>query len=83
MLFAIESGWTIETWIIFALFVMFAVLSLICHGATYRNGITDGYGYSREPNCPGYRAAGEWLRSTMSHRWPELNDQPDEREKHQ
>jgi hypothetical protein len=40
--------------------------------AAYRNGVTDGYGYAKEPTCPGYKGAGEYLRSTMAHRWPEL-----------
>jgi hypothetical protein len=40
--------------------------------AAYRNGVTDGYGYAKEPGCPGYRHAGEYLRSHMAHRWPDL-----------
>lgn len=49
-------------------------------GAAYRNGVTDGFGYAMEPNCPGYRKAGEYLKKHMAHRWPELNDSelPDE-----
>lgn len=50
-------------------------LSFLNTWAAYRNGVTDGYGYSREPNCPGYAAAGEFLRKHLSHRWPELKDQ--------
>lgn len=42
--------------------------------AAYRNGVTDGYGYSREPTCPGYADAGRYLRTYMAHRWHELND---------
>lgn len=42
-------------------------------GAAYRNGVTDGYGYAKEPNCPGYAHAGEYLRRHMKHRWPELD----------
>ena len=42
----------------------------------YRNGVIDGYGYSREPNCPGYAFAGEYLRKTMAHRWMELQHEP-------
>lgn len=74
MLFALESGWTVETWVIFGLLVMFAVLSMFGIGAAYRNGVTDGYGYSKEPTCPGYKAAGEYLRRVMAHRWPELRN---------
>jgi hypothetical protein len=53
------------------------VLAVICFSvagqmASYRNGVTDGYGYAREPNSPGYQAAGKYLRETMRHRWPEL-----------
>lgn len=59
-------------WALFA--VLFAFLAI---PAAYRNGVTDGYGYAREPSCPGYKAAGEYLRNTMGHRWPELKDQPE------
>jgi len=52
------------------------VLSLLAVRAAYRNGVTDGYGFAKEPGCPGYRAAGEFLQATMSHRWPELSDAP-------
>ena len=38
----------------------------------YFNGAVDGYGYAKEPNCPGYKGAGEILRKSMAHRWPEL-----------
>jgi hypothetical protein len=48
------------------------VLGCLALHAAYRNGVTDGYGYSREPNCPGYAKAGEYLRNHMAHRWPEL-----------
>lgn len=53
---------------------LFVVLALIGHSAAYRNGVTDGYGYSKEPNCPGYARAGEFLRKYMKHRWRELGD---------
>lgn len=42
--------------------------------AAYRNGVTDGYGYSKEPTCPGYAKAGRFLRESMSHRWSELKE---------
>lgn len=42
--------------------------------AAYRNGVTDGYGFSREPTCPGYRVAGEYLTKHMLHRWPDMLD---------
>jgi hypothetical protein len=42
--------------------------------AAYRNGVTDGYGYAKEPTCPGYKVAGEFLKTHMAHRWPELKD---------
>ncbi len=74
MLLGIESGWTIETWVILCLFVMFATLSMFGTIAAYRNGVVDGYGYSKEPTCPGYRNAGDILKSTMCHRWAELRE---------
>lgn len=45
--------------------------------AAYRNGVTDGYGYSREPRNSGYKKAGRYLREHMSHRWPELRGKQD------
>lgn len=48
------------------------VLAFFGQSAAYQNGVTDGYGYSVEPNCPGYRHAGEFLKESMAHRWPEL-----------
>ncbi len=53
-------------------------LSLVSQGAAYRNGVTDGYGYSKEPTCSGYRRAGEYLKAVMAHRWPELLYEPHE-----
>ncbi len=51
------------------------VLMACAIAAAYRNGVTDGYGYAKEPNCPGYRAAGDYLKATMAHRWPELREE--------
>lgn len=64
---------TLEIVLLFVL-ILFVVLAVMGHGAAYRNGVTDGYGYSREPSCPGYRDAGEYLTKHMAHRWPELED---------
>ena len=37
----------------------------------YRNGVVDGYGYSREgPTCPGHERAERFLSKRMRHRWP-------------
>jgi hypothetical protein len=47
-------------------------LALIGQKSAYRNGVTDGYGYAREPHNPGYRKAGAYLRKHMGHRWGEL-----------
>jgi len=38
----------------------------------YYNGATDGYGFAKEPNNPGYKKAGRYLLRWMRHRWPEL-----------
>lgn len=49
------------------------VVGITLAGFAWRNGVTDGYGYAKEPDCPGYKAAGDYLKATMSHRWPELD----------
>ena len=54
------------------LLVVVVVLSVANSIAAYKNGCVDGYGFSREPNCPGYRNAGQYLKTTMKHRWHEL-----------
>lgn len=69
------TGWTVETWVLFGLMVVFSIIHAKCIRAAYTNGVTDGYGYSKEPSCPGYAAAGEYLRRHMSHRWSELKSQ--------
>lgn len=56
--------------IVSLLVLAFGLIALV--EAAYRSGVTDGYGYAREPNCPGYAKAGEYLKNTMSHRWPEI-----------
>lgn len=65
-----------EVWLMILL-VVSVIIGLSGVRAAYRNGVTDGYGYSREPNCPGYKLAGEYLKEYMAHRWPELLDEED------
>lgn len=60
--------------VLIAVLALFVLLATTGQRAAYRNGVTDGYGYSREPNNPGYEKAGEILRRDMSHRWPELSE---------
>ena len=55
---------------------MTLAIALVSILAAYENGVTDGYGYAKEPNCPGYKQAGEYLKKNMAHRWPELADEP-------
>ena len=62
------------TAIVFASVFALAVILAASNRAAYRNGVTDGYGYSREPLNPGYAAAGKYLRESMVHRWPDLHD---------
>lgn len=57
---------------IWALALWLGYRVLYALGSAYNNGVTDGYGYSREPKNPGYARAGKYLRKSMSHRWPEL-----------
>ena len=50
------------------------VLGSLAVRCAYLNGAVDGYGYSRDPGCPGYARAGAHLRKYMTHRWSELKD---------
>lgn len=56
--------------------VVLVVLILIayCQYCAYYNGVTDGYGYAKEPGHPGYERAGRYLRRWLTHRWPELKE---------
>jgi hypothetical protein len=60
---------TLEVVLIVVLVVV-VVLSIAGQAAAYNNGVTDGFGYSQEPTCPGYRRAGEYLERTHRYRWP-------------
>lgn len=51
-----------------------SILMIVGMKCAYRNGAVDGYGYAKEPNNPGHREAGEHLKRTMVHRWPDLLD---------
>ena len=55
--------------LISALFLLWALLSVIACAAAYRNGVNDGYGFSQEPWNPGYRKAGNYLRKHCRMRW--------------
>ena len=55
-------------------FAVCSVIAVVAQKAAYHNGVTDGFGYSREPHAKGYQEAGDYLRRYMGHRWPELND---------
>lgn len=57
------------------------IIGLVAIRAAYNNGVCDGYGYAKEPTCPGYARAGEYLRDVMAHRWPELRVNPLDRRK--
>ena len=58
-------------------FVLMVLVALSAIRAAYCNGICDGYGYAKEPWNRGYHDAGYYLRENMSHRWPELDREPD------
>ena len=57
------------------------VFSVLSANSAYWNGVNDGYGFSREPNNPGYQKAGRILRRIASHRWPELKEKPSDGKK--
>jgi len=58
--------------------VLVILVGLFTIRAAYFNGVVDGYGFSREPDAPGYADAGKILRKHMSHRWTELEEKKHE-----
>lgn len=66
----------------FLIMGVLSVFGMLAQAAAYRNGVTDGYGFSKEPNNPGYQRAGAYLRKYLAHRWSELAG-GDTRGKHQ
>jgi hypothetical protein len=64
------------SWLFLILIFVFAAFGILGCRAAYRNGVTDGFGYSMEPFNPGYQLAGEYLRKHLAHRWPELKEVP-------
>jgi len=38
-------------------------LGVLSSWAAYRNGVNDGYKYTKEPWNPGYKKAGEYLKT--------------------
>lgn len=58
-------------------FLTMAGFTVMAARSAYFNGVVDGFGYAREKTCPGYRVAGDYLRRTMAHRWPELAEDDD------
>jgi hypothetical protein len=56
------------------LLVIITIMAVVATVSAYHNGCTDGYGYAREPEHPGYQRAGKYLRKFMAHRWPELRN---------
>jgi hypothetical protein len=63
-----------DFWVMFGCLVVVFGTAVFSIRAAYRNGVTDGFGYAVEPTCPGYAAAGEFLRTFMAHRWPAYLD---------
>lgn len=63
------------TEIILILFLLvLSIASVLGQAAAYHNGVTDGFGFAREPKNPGYAKAGRYLKKYMVHRWRELRD---------
>ena len=62
-------NWELLAW---GITTLLALVSLRGMQAAYRNGVTDGFGYAREPGNPGYAKAGKYLRKVMPYRWSEL-----------
>jgi hypothetical protein len=51
-----------------------SIVGVLCAMVAYHNGVTEGYGYGREPGNPGYAQAGRYLRKHCAHRWSELKE---------
>jgi hypothetical protein len=64
-------------WITVVISIIALVIVLFGLDASYKNGASDGYGYSREPGNPGYRRAGLYLFHHMSYRWRGIPDPSD------
>lgn len=41
-------------------------------GSDWASGVVSGYGFARDPGCPAYREARQYLQQHKSHQWPEL-----------
>ena len=61
-----------EVALLYVVFAFTCWLASVGCRAAYRNGVADGYGYSKEPLNPGYQKAGKILKGTSAHRWHEL-----------
>ena len=55
--------------------ILFFAMVYFCSGASYYNGVNDGFGFAKEPWNPGYRRAGEWIKKYTSYKWPETHDE--------
>lgn len=64
----------VETVIGLVAFVVTMLSIIFGLRCAYFNGVTDGYGYSQEPSCPGYWIAGRMLKTYMYHRWSNVKD---------
>lgn len=61
--------------IIFYVFcLLFLLLAVAGVRAAYRNGVNDGFGFSWEPDNPGYQKAGDYLTKHCSYKWRQLGN---------
>lgn len=58
-----------NSFVIFTALLLLLFLACLGSWASYRNGVNDGYGYSKEPTNPGYQKAGNYLKKYCKHRW--------------
>ena len=67
-------------WTITAIVVGWFLISSL--RAAYYYGVDDGYGFSREPNNPGYQKAGAYLKQQWRFGSPTLHGQAKANPKH-
>lgn len=59
-------------WAIVGMNLLWCIVGIAASRAAWRNGVTDGYGFAKEPWNPAYRKTGDFLEKYMVHRWPHI-----------
>lgn len=54
-------------WVMFCYLAFIAIVMLWAIPSARKNGYVDGYGFARDPSCPGYWKAGKYIKKSMDH----------------